>query len=745
MCNIAENRASRGPPLLHVPIIAAMKSPRIWFQTSPRGTARERYARLARLLGNGAAGDGCGDRSGSAEPGESGAGALPHRDDGLDEFFRNVAAGAHAHDLGDESLYLAEELAGLQWSLASHERRALAILVLASMISVRQGSSRLPLGRRGSTYLAQIVASLLRAGKLDLDAQALLRDIEGLTRQLSLDHVIGRVDEYRPLILADGCIYQHRMFWCENQLAARLRARLDAEEAATGGHDDARLDAALAQVLARPAMAGDTAVTLSAEQQQAVRAAVGRRFTVISGGPGTGKTAIVVTILRVLRRLGEPADAVALAAPTGKAAHRMGSSIRGGLRAVPARDELDGELLAGGAEPQTLHRLLGYVPGVDRFRHHENNPLRASTVIVDEASMIDLVLMERLLRAVPAGARVVLLGDAEQLPSVDAGAVLRDLVLAGEQGRGFAVRLTHSYRMDPSNPAGRAILSAARAINQGDTETLLAAEGDALGRIEVRDTPADLAWHGVEILDTGAALGPVHAFVDYWYQRRIAAHPDFQRLATRIYHCREGRWPEEDAADLKALFALYEGSRLLTVTRRQETGSEAINRRLHRRVIAAASVDYSPDFYPGEPVMMRRNDYERGLFNGDQGVVVRVSEDGAPQRFRLVFPRSDDFAAFPLDALRMHIEHAFAVTVHKSQGSELDEVALILPTEEIPLLTREMLYTGVTRARRAVVLVGAPALVATAAARAGQRFSGLAEKLAAPGAESRAAGSGTGS
>ncbi len=563
--------------------------------------------------------------------------------------------------------------------------------------------------------------------------QALLRDIDDLTRRLSLDRVIGRGDEYRPLILADSCIYQHRMFWCENQLAARLRGRLVAEDAAAAARrapDDSALGEALAAVLARPARLGNAAVTLSAEQEQAVRSAVGRRFTVISGGPGTGKTAIVVSMLRVLCRLGEPVDAVALAAPTGKAAHRMGASIRQGLMAVPDRDAPDEELLAGAVEPQTLHRLLGYVPGADRFRHHENNPLRASTIIVDEASMIDLELMERLLRAVPPDARLVLLGDADQLPSVDAGAVLRDLVLAGAQDAGFALRLTHSYRMDPTNPAGRAILSAANAINRGDGDALLREDSDSPGRLLVRTSPAELGWSGIELLDTAARLAPVHEFVDHWHRTRIAAHPDFQRLASKTYCHDDGRWNAEDIADLAALFSLYEHSRLLTVTRRQDTGSEAINRRLHRRVIAAASVEYSPDFYPGEPVMMRRNDYERGLFNGDQGMVVRVSENGSLQRFRLVFPRGDDFAVFSLDALRMHVELAFAMTVHKSQGSEFDEVALLLPTEEIPLATREMLYTGVTRARRAVVLVGAPALVAAAAARPGERFSGLAEKLA---------------
>jgi exodeoxyribonuclease V alpha subunit len=759
-----------------------MKSDRSWFQISPRGTARERYVRLARMLGlavPATAGPEPDERPDSIgaddDPG-------PHEhDDGLDELFRNVAAGAQAHDLGDESLYLAQELAELQWSLGSREKRAVAILVLATMISVRQGSSRLPLSRQPESYLGRLVHSLVRAGKLDLEADALLGDIDELTRQ-SLDRVIGRGDDYRPLILADGCIYQHRMFWCENQLAARLRARLEtaagtaeagagmprAPDGALDASLDRALDRALADVRERPAVVGDAAVRLSAEQEQAVRAAVGRRFTVISGGPGTGKTAIVATMLRVLRRLGETVDALALAAPTGKAAHRMGASIRQALLAVPDRVAVDDELLTGGLEPQTLHRLLGYVPGADRFRHHENNPLRASTVIVDEASMIDLELMERLLRAVPPETRLVLLGDADQLPSVDAGAVLRDLMLAGTDASrgpgsaGFALRLTHSYRMDPRNPAGRAILGAAGAINRGDAATLLgdgpaagsgSGSGDAAsdpndrsdgdgtqapGRLAVRTSPAALAWYGIELLDTGGSLDTVHELVDHWHRTRVAAHPEFQRLATRTYAPRDGQWSAEDSADLAALFALYEHSRLLTVTRRQDTGSDAINRRLHRRVLAAASVEHSPDFYPGEPVMMRRNDYERGLFNGDQGVVVRVSENDGQQRFRLVFARSDGFAVFPIDALRMHVELAFAMTVHKSQGSEFDEVALILPGEEIPLATREMLYTGVTRARRAVVLVGAPALVAAATARPGERFSGLADQLVGPAPRTRA-------
>ena len=738
-----------------------MKS-RDWFQTSPHGTARERFRRIVRSFAPDRTADG-GPLAGSAmnpsdsdtpTPGPSGANRRPgHMPDELAEFFRNVAAGARAHDLGDESLYLAEELAELQWSLGGRQKQALALLVLATMISARHGSTRLPLSRSVDSYLGRLLTSLLSAGRLDLDPKRVLADIDELTRAVTLDQLIGRPGEYRPLIVADDCVYQHRMLWCESRLASALRARVDnAAGLSYLNAQEPAIDEALSDVLARAPIRDGAPVALSREQQDAVRQALARRFTVISGGPGTGKTAVVVTMLRVLRRLGEPLDTIALAAPTGKAANRMWSSIRSGLGAVVDPTAEDRELAEGGVEPRTLHRLLGYMPGSDRFRHHENSPLAVSTAIIDEASMIDLALMERLLRAMPTGARLVLLGDADQLPSVDAGAVLRDLVLAGEPARmareqtdaeerrpadappaghprDFAVRLTHSYRMSEDNPAGRAILSAARAVNAGDIDALLEGEGDAPGYLLERSEPGQLEYRGIERLETESELSPVHEFIDDWYKRRIKSQSAFA-LGNRLYRYRYGAWAPGDESDLTQLFAVYERSRLLTVTRRQTTGSEAMNRRLHRRILSEAEVERAPAFYPGEPVIMRRNDYERGLFNGDQGLIVRASVDGGPQHFQVVFPRGDGFALFRLDALRAHIELAFAMTVHKSQGSEFDGVALILPQAELPLLSRELLYTGITRARDSVVLVGADSLLRYAVAKESQRFSGLAEKLA---------------
>lgn len=714
-----------------------MMASRDWFQTSPHGTAKQRFARIARHLDRDRLTLTVSNQHASAMGEQSGEQPAEQPSDVVDDlagFFRNIAVAAHAHDLGDESLYLAEELTALQWSLGSRQRHALALLILASMISVRHGSSRLPLSRDQNSYLGTLLSSLLAAGKLDLDAKTLLSDIDELVRSVTLDHIIGRENEYRPLIVSDDCVYQHRMLWCESRLADRLRARIagrvGVESIAAHGEF---IEQALADVLERAPEKHGVSIQLSDEQIAAVRCALTRRFTVISGGPGTGKTAIVVTMLRVLARLGESIDTIALAAPTGKAANRMWSSIRSSLEAVSTRSDRDDVLLTAEISPRTIHRLLGYVPGIDKFRHHENNPLSATTVIVDEASMIDLSLMERLLRAVPDTARLILLGDADQLPSVDAGAVLRDLVLAGTHtdAASFSVRLTHSYRMDARDPKGYAILRAAQAVNIGNVDTQHADDSESVDGIPIRTALKQLEYAGIEHLETDGKLSLVHEFIDSWYRKRIKSQDAFA-FGNKTFRHYGGRFIDSDEAELTALFKVYDNSRLLTVTRRQNTGSEAMNRRLHRRILAEAQVDKSPGFYPGEPIIMRRNDYERGLFNGDQGLIVRVAVDGAPQHFHAVFPRgTGSFALFRLDAIRAHIELAFAMTVHKSQGSEFGEIALILPNEELPLLTREMMYTGITRARSAVVLVGPESLLRVAVSRQSQRFSGLANRLSA--------------
>lgn len=330
--------------------------------------------------------------------------------------------------------------------------------------------------------------------------------------------------------------------------------------------------------------------------------------------------------------------------------------------------------------------------------------------------------MERLLRALAPSARLVLLGDADQLPSVEAGAVFRDLVPAeeappGDPRIGASVRLRQSYRMDPRDPAGRAIYLAAQAIQRGAHE--------AAAAIEPRAHPGELTFERVEGLP-GGALG---AFCERWHRARYAAWEDFLPLVRRAWVVEEGRFEEEEA--LARLFAHYEKSRILCLTKVLETGAEAVNARIHRIHREAVGGDPGARFALGEPLMMQRNDYARGLFNGDQGLVLRVRAKGEARiGLQVVFPVAEGFRAFPLE-LGASLRPAWAMTVHKSQGSEFDAVALVLPEAENPLLTREALYTALTRARRSVVVLGEPSIFSRGIARRLERETGIVERLGA--------------
>jgi len=455
---------------------------------------------------------------------------------------------------------------------------------------------------------------------------------------------------------------------------AALAGRLGPGAFAAGAIDQA-VAAVVASASPRP----------TEEQAAVVRAALGRRFAVITGGPGTGKTTIVLALVRALLGLGLQPEEIALGAPTGKAANRLEEALRD-----------------TGLAAETLHRRLGYSPhaGTFAFGPHHRLPHRA--VIVDEGSMIDLFLMERLAAAVADGALLVLLGDADQLPSVEAGAVFRDL-------GSLALPLTRSFRMDPAQAAGRRLFEAAGAVKRGE-----------LPALDGRASAADLAFDGAELVPAAAR----EALLERWYADRIAARPDFAALVAGEYRLGEDGFADEDAVRLDALHRHYQSCRLLCLTRGRPTGVEAVNAWLHRRHGAGAAA-----FGAGEPILMLRNDYDRRLYNGDQGLVVRVREGGRTPRLMAAFLVGGRWAAWDLDGVRDTIELAFALTVHKAQGSESDEVALLLPDVPIPLLSRELLYTALSRGRRGVVVCGSPAVLAAGVARPLARASGVGEKL----------------
>jgi exodeoxyribonuclease V alpha subunit len=629
-----------------------------------------------------------------------------------DELFRFLGLGAARCDLGDQGLYLAEEIVRADRWLGPAEREALAFLVLAATVAARQGATRIPLDAKGP--LVPLMADIARAAGRQAPKD-LPKRIRDLTTAGHFAASIGGPDNGRPLIVDQGCIYPQRLHWLEGRVARAIAARLAPVE---GSPALPPADAAVADLVGRP-----SDVRLSDEQIAAVTAAASSRLAVVSGGPGTGKTQIAVAVVRALARLGIDPARIALAAPTGKAANRVAASFRRQLAAITAPAAVDTQLAATPPPALTLHRLLGYRPRDDSFRHHQHNRLMVDAVLVDEASMIDLGLVERLLQALPDQARLILIGDARQLPSVDAGQVLADLVdIAARAGAPWAARLERSFRVDQGDAGGKAVLAAARAIDAGEPQRW---SKDRLAA--TRGAATHLAWTGVERIAAGGAA--VSEVVDAWWRR--ATDGEFWALAQRSYHRSGGVWAPADAEALGRLLALHERSRLLTATRSQPTGSIALGERLHRHMLDRSSAEREPDFLPGEPVMMTGNDYERGLYNGDPGIIVRVSDDGGAQRFRAVFRRDGELVPFPLDAVRQSLELAWAITVHKSQGSEWDHVVVVLPDDDLPILTRELLYTALTRARTGAVVVGSPAVLDATARRRAARHSGLADRVIA--------------
>jgi exodeoxyribonuclease V alpha subunit len=376
--------------------------------------------------------------------------------------------------------------------------------------------------------------------------------------------------------------------------------------------------------------------------------------------------------------------------------------------------------------------MLGYSPESGRFRHHRNNPLSAKVVIVDEGSMLDVSLMERLTNAIAPGARLILLGDANQLPSVAAGSVFRDLVgSAGDDiGRlsAASVRLEVNHRMKSEGRAGRSILRAARSINDGDADLLNSVDESNTPIVARRSSPDELRFAGVEFITIAAReLGP---FLDRWYIDRVRGGPEIAELVAHDYVERDGGFDDADCARLRKLFAHAGKSRILCVTRVFETGAERINARLHSRAAESAGVATErASFVVGEPLIVLRNDYERGLFNGDNGIRLWVQRSNGSQVPMAIFPRGGNFVAFRFEVLREFVELSYAMTVHKAQGSEFDSIAIVLPEKPVAVLTRELIYTAVSRSRTSVVIVGDESTLNQAIAARVERFSGLADRI----------------
>ena len=512
---------------------------------------------------------------------------------------------------------------------------------------------------------------------------------------------VGQPGMNAPLILDRQRLYLGKYWQYEQTVAVVLRERL--ESVAT--LDATRLADGLRRLF-RAAQDGETDW-----QKVAAAIAVSRRFAVISGGPGTGKTTTVVKVLALLLEQ-DPGLHIALAAPTGKAAARLTEAIRGGKDSVDAEP---GVLERIPEEASTLHRLLGAGFG-SGFRHNRDNPLVLDCLVVDEASMIDLPLMARLLEALPSRSRLILLGDRDQLASVEAGNVLGDITGHGREIRysrsqldfleslGMAADdgalpdaapspciadavglLRVSYRFAGDSGIGEL----ARRVNAGEGEAAFRLFGDGRYR--------DIAW-----LDAG----------------ENSLNPDCLDWAVERYV----RYLQAD--DVGEALRAFEQTRVLAALQGGPFGVGEINRRIAGRLQTLGLI-HGGEEYHGKPVMVTANDYEVGLFNGDIGLLWRA--DDASLRAWFAFT-GDELRSVSIRQLPEH-SCAYALTVHKSQGSEFDEVLLVLPFSESPVLTRELVYTGITRARNRVTIQGERQTFLQACQCRVQRASALAEKL----------------
>jgi len=492
------------------------------------------------------------------------------------------------------------------------------------------------------------------------------------------------VDRRNRLYLARYWQYQQRLVF---QLRRRSRGRVS-------GIDSLVLEAGLKDLFPHRA-----APSVPDHQRLAARTAVLRYLTVVSGGPGTGKTHTVVNILALIiaqaMATRQKMPIIELAAPTGKAAARLKEAItaaKGAPNRSVSPEAGKGAIAAAiNTVPEdavTLHRLLGASGSGGRFRHNLDNPLSADVLVVDEASMVDLSLMCRLMEAAAPETRVILLGDKDQLASVDAGAILGD-ICAAPNIQDCIVNLVHSYRFGPGSGIGRL----AESIRSGDADDAMA----CLNNPGAAD---------VSLID-GSTPGSLTNVLSPFIRRH------YLPLITDVN-------PESRLGALG-------GFRILCAHRRGIFGSETLNDLAEAMLQGQTQLDGDLLWYSGRPVMIMENDYQLGLFNGDVGIAAKPDKD-SPE-IRVYFPDgTDGVRALAPSRLPAH-QSVYAMTVHKSQGSEFDHVLLVLPPVRSPVITRELLYTAVTRAKQTVTIFGSELVIREAIATPVQRASGLSDQL----------------
>ncbi len=474
-------------------------------------------------------------------------------------------------------------------------------------------------------------------------------------------------------------------------------------------------------------------------QKVAAAVALSKKFAVISGGPGTGKTTTVTKLLAALieqaHSSGDQSEhaqtpTIKLVAPTGKAAARLTESIGKAVAALPVAPELKQAIPT---EASTIHRLLGALPNSAEFRHNRDNPLHLDMLVVDEASMVDLPMMYKLIDALPKHARLILLGDKDQLASVEAGAVLGDICSFSQFGfsHGQAAQIARltgyetlahsanclvsvadslcmlkkSYRFDARSGIGQL----AQAINAGSAQKV-----DWVWQRDFSDIakfPIDSQHYNQMVQTLVAEYGD--------YLKRIET-PQLDSVTNEL---------ETTPQRAKAVLEQFARCRLLCAIREGDFGVIGLNQRIERALAARNLIQTQDElWYHGRPVMVSRNDHALGLYNGDIGICM-LDDSGREPRLKVFFELPDGSVKSVLPSRVPEHETAYAMTIHKSQGSEFEHTLMILPPEFTPILTRELIYTGVTRAKKRLSLFVDEKVMKRGIKVRTERASGLIERL----------------
>lgn len=478
----------------------------------------------------------------------------------------------------------------------------------------------------------------------------------------------GRSKEKKPLCLVESRLYLWRFFEYEQCLAEKITVLVSGSAKLT--RDDLLLDA----------LFGEQKENETDWQRLAALQALEQNLLIISGGPGTGKTTTVVKILALLQGATGGELRVALAAPTGKAAMRLQESITMSVQSLT----LGGSIVKSiPGKASTLHRLLGVKRHSPFFRHNAENPIMYDVVVIDEASMVDLALMSKLVDALRSGSRLILLGDKDQLASVESGTVLADMIAALPIN---TVELQQSYRFD------KGIKQFAGAINRGDS--------GLAWKLMVSGSPDNVSLLQEDVAEYGGEM-----YCRYMEVVRQAATLDAYEELFQVFH------------SFKILCALRHGP----------AGVQGVSERVEHYLTGKGYDCLAGEWYPGRPVMVTRNEYSLDLYNGDMGLCLPDPEN--PEVLKVWFQRADGTLQGLLPGRLSSCETVYALTIHKSQGAEFGEVLVVLPEQESAVVTRELLYTAVTRARNCVKVKSVRSVFDLAVTGRILRNSGLAERL----------------